>query len=40
MNFCHPMQENISSLWGAVAPQDPLLRGSFFLATARYATEL
>ena len=33
MNFCHPLQEIISSLWGATATQDPLLRGSFFLAT-------
>ena len=28
--FLHPLQENISSFWG---PSEPLLTGSFFLAT-------
>jgi hypothetical protein len=32
MNFCHPLQENISSFRGA-APPHPLLTDSFFLAT-------
>ena len=34
MNFCHPLQENISSLrGGGLPPPDPLLTGSLFLAT-------
>ena len=36
MNFCHPLQENISSFEGAPAPPDLLLTGSFF---SGYATE-
>jgi hypothetical protein len=30
MNFCHPLQENISSFRGAAAPQTPCLQVLFF----------
>ena len=33
MNFCHPLQENISSFEGAPAPQTSCLQVLFFLAT-------
>ena len=29
MNFCHPLQENISSFRGAAAPQTPCLQVLF-----------
>jgi len=36
MNFCHPLQENISSLRGAAAPRPSVYR--FFISG--YATDM